>query len=308
MSTESAAHLGYFMDISRCYDLFLTDRKISGCSESTLRFYEYVIGKLISYLTSTNSDSAVANLQTHILPFFSHLQQQNLSPSTYHTLFRGIRVFTRFLHQEEYVEKEIRLPKVKQPHTTISPLTPAQMRKVLHSFNCNTYLGLRNYTIVRLFLDTGMRLGELSQLQLTNVNLEDGFVMVHGKGGRDRYVPIGRQMVKCLWQYMKKRALTDVNSSSYLFLTQQGRPLTSRAIQLVFKRLHKKIILDGVRLSPHTFRHSFAVAYIENGGDPFSLQRILGHTNQTTTSKYVNMARTNVKYQHSKYSPGERLG
>ena len=58
----------------------------------------------------------------------------------------------------------------------------------------------------------------------------------------------------------------------------------------------------------HTLRHSFALAYIENGGDPFSLQRILGHTDQSTTSKYVNMARTNVKTQHSKYSPGERLG
>ena len=95
-----------------------------------------------------------------------------------------------------------------------------------------------------------MRLGELSQLQLTDVNLEDGFVMVHGKGGKDRYVPIGREMVKCLWQYIKKRALTDVNSSPYLFLIQQGGPLTSRAIQLMFKRLGRKINLDGVRLSP----------------------------------------------------------
>jgi integrase/recombinase XerD len=81
--------------------------------------------------------------------------------------------------------------------------------------------------------------------------------------------------------------------------------LQSTNIQLVFKRLGKKIDLDGVRLSP---RHSFALAYIENGGDPFSLQRILGHTNQETTSKYVNMARTNAKFQHSKYPPGERLG
>ena len=296
------------MDIRRCYDLFLTDRKISGCSEPTLRFYEYVIGKFLRYIKENNFDLSVESTHQHILPFFSHLQQQNLSPSTYHTLFRGIRVFTRFLHQEEYVEKEIRLPKVKQPHTTIAPLTPRQMRKVLHSFNPNTHLGLRNYTIVRLFLDTGMRLGELSRLQLNELNLEDGFVMVHGKGGRDRYVPIGREMVKCLWRYMKRRALIDVNFSPHLFLTEQGKPLTSRAIQLVFKRLGKKINLDGVRLSPHTLRHSFALAYIENGGDPFSLQRILGHTNQETTSKYVNMARTNVKSQHSKYSPGERLG
>ena len=70
----------------------------------------------------------------------------------------------------------------------------------------------------------------------------------------------------------------------------------------------EEINLDGSKISPHILRHSFALAYIENGGDPFSLQRILGHTDQSTTSKYVNMARTNVKAQHSKYSPGERLG
>ena len=209
------------MDIARCFELFQTDRKIRGCSESTLVFYDYVIVKLLRYIEENKLDSSVESTHQHILPFFSHLQQQDLSASTYHTLFCGLRAFTRFLHQEEYVEKEIRLPKVKQPHTTISPLTPAQMRKVLHSFNSNTYLSLRNFTIVRLFLDTGMRLGELSRLQLNEVNLEDGFVMVHGKGGRDRYVPIVREMVKCLWRYIKKRAVIDVNTTLYLFLTRR---------------------------------------------------------------------------------------
>ena len=171
------------MDIRRCYELFITDRKISGCSEATLRFYEYVIGKLLRYIEENDLDSSVESIHQHILPFFSHLQQQNLSPSTYHTLFRGLRAFTRFLHQEGYVKDEIRLPKVKQPHTTIAPLNLSQMKAILHSFDTKTYLGMRNYTIIRLFLDTGMRLSELSQLQLNEVNLEEGFVLVHGKGG-----------------------------------------------------------------------------------------------------------------------------
>jgi len=267
----------------------------------------YVIGKLLRYIEENNLDSSVESTHQHILPFFSHLQQQNLSPSTYHTLFRGLRVFTRFLHQEGYVKDEIRLPKVKQPHTIISPLNPSQMKAILHSFDTKTYLGLRNYTIIRLFLDTGMRLSELSQLQLNEVNLEEGFVLVHGKGAKDRYVPIGRSTIKCLWNYIKKRAVIDVNTNSYLFLTQRGATLSARGIQIAFRSLKKKINLVGVRLSPHLLRHSFALAYIENGGDLFSLQRILGHTDQSTTSKYVNMARTNVKSQHSKYSPGERL-
>ena len=186
------------MNIARCFELFITDRKIRGCSESTLVFYDYVIGKLLRFIEENNLDSSVESTHHHILPFFTNLQQQNLSPSTYHTLFRGLRAFTRFLHQEGYVKDEIRLPKVKQPHTTISPLNPSQMKAILHSFDTNTYLGLRNYTIVRLFLDTGMRLSELSQLQLNEVNLEEGFVLVHGKGAKDRYVPIGRSTIKSL--------------------------------------------------------------------------------------------------------------
>ncbi len=295
------------MDIYRCYEFFLTDRKISGCSEATLRFYGYVIGKLLRYIEENDLGSSVESIHQHILPFFSHLQHQDLSASTYHTFFRGLRAFTRFLHQEGYVKDEIRLPKVKQPHTIISPLNASQMKAILHSFDTKTYLGLRNYTIVRLFLDTGMRLSELSRLQLTDVNLEDGFVLVHGKGAKDRYVPIGRSTIKCLWNYIKKRAVIDVNTNSYLFLTQRGTTLSARGVQIIFRNLKKKLNLDGRKLSPHLLRHSFALAYIENGGDPFSLQRILGHTDQSTTSKYVNMARTNVKSQHSKYSPGERL-
>ena len=138
-----------------------------------------------------------------------------------------------------------------------------------------------------------MRLSELSQLQLNEVNLEEGFVLVHGEGTKDRYIPIGRSTIKCLWNYIKKRAVIDVNANSYLFLTRRGTTLSDRGGQVLFRSLKKRLNLDGRKLSPHLLRHSFALAYIENGGDPFSLQRILGHTDQSTTSKYVNMARTN---------------
>ena len=129
------------MDISRCFELFLTDRKIRGCSESTLVFYDYVIGKLLRYIEENELDSSVESVHHHILPFFFHLHQQDLSPTTYHTLFCGLRAFTRFLHQDGYVKDEIRLPKVKQPHTTIAPLNPSQMKTILHSFDTKTYLG-----------------------------------------------------------------------------------------------------------------------------------------------------------------------
>ena len=105
------------MNIDRCFELFLADRKIKDCSESTLVFYDYVIVKLLRFIEENKLDSSVESTHQHILPFFSHLQQQHLSASTYHSLFCGLRAFTRFLHQEEYVDNAIRLPKIKQPHT-----------------------------------------------------------------------------------------------------------------------------------------------------------------------------------------------
>ena len=108
------------------------------------------------------------------------------------------------------------------------------MKAILHSFDTKTYLGMRNYTIVRLFLDTGMRLSELSRLQLTDVNLEDGFVLVHGKGAKDRYVPIGRSTIKCLWNYIKKRAVIDVNTILIYFLLKEGQHFRHEGFRLSF--------------------------------------------------------------------------
>ena len=93
---------------------------------------------------------------------------------------------------------------------------------------------------------------------------------MHGKGAKDRYVPIGRSTIKCLWNYIKKQAVIDENTNAYLFLTQRRTTLSARVIQIVFRSLKKKLNLDGRKLSPHILRHRFALAYIENG-DPFSL-------------------------------------
>ena len=116
-----------------------------------------------------------------------------------------------------------------------------------------------------------MRLSELNRLQLNEVNLEEGFVLVHGKGAKDRYVPIGRSTIKCLWNYIKKRAVIDVNTNAYLFLTRRGTTLSARGVQIIFRNLKKKLNLNGRKLSPYPLRHNFALAYIENDGDLFSV-------------------------------------
>ena len=160
---------------------------------------------------------------------------------------------------------------------------------------------------MRLMFDSGIRLMEVASIGISDLNLEEGYMLIKGKGQKERWVPFGNETGKAIWAYLKQRERYVSAGTTTLFITQKSGPLSSRGVQMIFKRLRGKLKLDGVRLSPHTARHSFALAYIESGGDPFSLQRILGHTTQTMTSKYVNMARSNVKAQHAKYSPGNQL-
>ncbi len=291
------------MYLRQAVDVFIADRKVNGCTKATVAFYEYTLGSLCSFVGRAD----VQEIGQHVTPYFLSLHERDLSQCSQHTHFRGVRAFTNFLHTERYVDAPIELPKMKNGQPTVKPLSPEQVTKALHSLDARRFTGLRDQTIVRMLFDTGVRLSELSGIDLQDVSFEDGFAFVRGKGRKERWVPFGKETRKALWTYMKQRERVATAGESALFVTQSGNRLTPRGVQMIFKRLAKKLNLDGVRFSPHTMRHSFALAYIENGGDPFSLQRILGHSTQAMTSKYINMARSNVKAQHERYSPGDRV-
>jgi site-specific recombinase XerD len=196
----------------------------------------------------------------------------------------------RFLHAEGYVDHPIKLPKLSLPQTTIRPLSVDQMRSILHCYASGRFTDVRNKTHIQLLIDTGLRLSESTGIEMNDLQLDDGFILIRGKGNKERWVPFGKATKQALWAYIKQRAPLVLPSQTKLFVTQEGQPLTARGFQMVLKRLSKKIDLKGVRLSPHTLRHSFPLQYIEAGGDPFSLQRILGHSTQAMTAKYINMA------------------
>jgi len=296
------------MLIQEAHAIFLADRRVNGCTPATLAFYEYTIGSLVSFVQEQcGEDIEISEISGYINPFFISLQERDFSPHTCHTCFRAIRTFTRFIHAESYIEKKVKLPGIKAPQSVIRPISPEQMSKALCSFNTRRFTGLRNQTILRLFFDTGMRLSELAGIELPEMNFDEGFILIYGKGGKERWIPFGKETKKALWRYVKRREKIACVDESAVFVTQSGTKITPRGVQMIFRRLGKKLNLEGIRFSPHTFRHSFALAYIENGGDPFSLQRILGHSSQAMTAKYINMARSNVKAQHSKFSPGDRI-
>jgi len=165
--------------------------------------------------------------------------------------------------------------------------------------------GHRDIVIILLFLDTGIRVSELIDIELDDVKLEDGHILIrNGKGNRERVVPIGSLVQKSLWRYINQyRCQPLIERITKLFLGNHGLALTRNGIQQMLRRLALKADISGVRCSPHTFRHTFAKNYLLNGGDIFSLQRILGHSSLASVRGYLNLFANDVKMQHQRYSP-----
>ena len=176
---------------------------------------------------------------------------------------------------------------------------------MLRQCNRKTFIGLRDYTILLTLIDTGLRVSELCGLGVCDIDWSSGFMRVLGKGSKERLVPFGTTLRRALHEYIGRKG--QFGGDHYLFVNQFAQRLDRRVVRLILLKLGEKAGVKGVRISPHTCRHTFAKNWILNGGDPFSLQRILGHTTQQMVSHYVNLAANDIRVQHSKFSPADRL-
>jgi site-specific recombinase XerD len=201
--------------------------------------------------------------------------------------------------------RRLKLPKL--PKTFPEPLTEEEIQRVLTVCMEGSKDKQRNLAIMMLFLDTGIRLDELVNLRLSRVDFAVGEMTIFGKGGKERKVPIGSQAKKALINYITKERSEPVNprDEDNLFLNTDGDPITHDAVEKLFQRVRKAAGL--ARFHPHVCRHTFSVRYLVNGGDAFSLQKILGHTSLEMTRKYVNLASDDVKDKHRRFSPMDNL-
>jgi site-specific recombinase XerD len=227
-----------------------------------------------------------------------------------HGLGRAVRSFSTWAYEEGYLEENVmrRLKLPQLPKTLPEPLTEDEIQKVLAASLDATRERLRNFSILMLFLDTWIRLDELVNLRLSRVDFSIGEMTVVGKGNKERIVPIGLQAKKALLEYITKERTDPVNpqNEDVVFLNADGYPVTHDAVEKLFQRVKKKAEVE--KLHPHACRYTFSVRYLVNGGDAFSLQKILGHTSLEMTRKYVNLASGDVKEKHRKFSPMDNLG
>jgi site-specific recombinase XerD len=226
-----------------------------------------------------------------------------------HGLGRALRSFSSWAYEEGYLEDNImrRLKLPKLPITYPEPLSQEEIEKVLAACLDETSERLRNFSIMMMFLDTGIRLDELTGLKISRIDFTVGEMTVFGKGSKERKVPIGFQAKKALLEYLSKERPDPINpqDEEIVYLNVDGYPITNGAVEKIFQRIRKKVGIP--KLHPHLCRHTFSVRYLTNGGDAFSLQKILGHTSLEMTRKYVNLASDDVKEKHRRFSPMDNL-
>ena len=310
-------------NIRELINRFEISNRAASKSPRTTEWYDDMLNSLDNYLNTMHQCNDLAMFTRDIVReyiiYLQHkkkyeghpytpVQSKTLSPRTIQCHVRAVKAFSTWLCEEGYTEdnrlSKLRMPKA--PVKLIEPLSPQEIDIVTRAINKPTPQGRRDYAILAIMLDSGLRVSEVVGITLDNVNLSQGSIRVTGKGGKDRIVPIGQFVTSLLQHYIDfERPKLNGKGRGNLFLSQSGNPVTSNALKLMFSRLAKK---SGVtRLHAHLCRHTFAVNYLLNGGDIFTLKEILGHTTLEMVNHYLHFTRVQINDQHRKYSPMDKL-
>lgn len=233
--------------------------------------------------------------------------KKGLSPVTINVRLRSIKTFFKFCKDEGHLKQNPteKVKLLKTEEDTIEAFSSEQINLLLEQPDQRTFVGFRDYVLMVVMLDTGIRVGEAVQLKEEHFNFEQKILKVPAsiaKNKKYRELPLSKKTAKLLKTLTKENNMI-INHMDHLFLTNYGESIDPSNIRSRFTEYGKKAKIKGIRVSPHTFRHTFAKFYILNGGDPFTLQRILDHSTMNMVRKYIQMNNEDIKLQHNQFSP-----
>jgi len=245
-----------------------------------------------SVCAHTDQSMTISSITKEDLQFYlSGLIQHGMAKRTVARKLAAFRAFFKYCVQSGWIEQDpsvaLAFPKLEKPLPVF--LTEKEVFKAIETIKTDTRQGMRDRTILELFYGTGMRLSELIQLNLKDLNFHDGTVRVTGKGSKDRILPIGQYCIRTLRQYLAKRAEFNPESSEpALFLNHSGKRLSARSVQNIVKRWLAGVS-EKVQLSPHVLRHTFATHLLDRGADLRAVKDLLGHESLSTTQVYTHL-------------------
>jgi integrase/recombinase XerD len=239
--------------------------------------------------------------------WIADLSREGLSPASVSRAVSAARGFFRFLmldgHIQRHPAEDLNTPQGNAYLPRF--LTEEEMERLLAAPDVSTDEGIRDRAMMELMYAAGLRVSELVELKRTDVNLEAGLVACHGKGSKERRVPIGKSATHWLQQYANVRARFGKGSSNpHLFISSLGARLTRNFAWAMIKRYAERAHLDHV--SPHTLRHSFATHLLQRGADSRSVQALLGHSDISTTQIYTHITDRHMRATYDRHHPRAR--
>ncbi|MDQ0976502.1 integrase/recombinase XerD [Neobacillus niacini] len=227
------------------------------------------------------------------------MQERGLKITTINTKLRALRCFFNFLYTNKHIKKNpmANVKLLKQRKEVVPSFSKEQVKLLFSLCNKRTFVGIRDYTIMLLMLDTAIRLNELVNIELTDVK-EHEIIIRETKTFFERVVPMSKKLKEQMDIWIKIRGNCHTDK---LFINVDGDELKKRSIQNRIEHYAKLSGITNVRVSAHTFRHSSAKFFIQNGGNAFHLQQLLGHTSLEITKKYVNLWSKDVAESHKQY-------
>ena len=281
---------------------YLTVEK--GLAGNTVQSYARDVRKLVDHLKARKVALHRVTEET-VVGFIHGESQAGLSARSLARLISALRSFFRFLVLSGFVKTDA-TAQLTTPSTWLALpkfLTVAEAEALLQAPDEKKPQGVRDRAMLEVLYGSGLRVSELAALKVAEINLEDGFLVCRGKGGKERIVPLGRSSGRAVRRYLAEvRPRLDPGGREELFLSRRGRPFTRQG---VWKLLRQHAVTAGLaaRISPHVLRHSFATHLLERGADLRSVQLMLGHSQITTTQIYTHVTRERLRRVYDKFHP-----
>lgn len=288
-------------------------------SEHTISNYDLDLRDFEAFLSQEGiTNIRMVNYQV-ARRFITYLYRKNLARSTINRKISALRSFFRFLVSEHYAEDNpfllLTLPKRQNKMPRF--FHEEEIAAIFDAIDCSTPLGRRNYAIVDLLYGCGLRVSELVDLDIDDILWDLNVLVIHGKGNKDRYVPLNQTTRETLEKYISdtrpELAMLSKSNTKAVFLNHRGNRLTTRGVRDILSRVIKDA--SGItNISPHMLRHSFATHLLDHGADIRSVQALLGHESLSTTQIYTHVSRERLKdvymaaHPHAKEDSDENTG
>ncbi|EOS7991933.1 tyrosine recombinase XerC [Enterococcus hirae] len=279
-----------------------------GYSEKTREAYEEDLTNFERFLTESGEDDLLKINHLDVRVYLSYLTDERYSRNSISRKIASLRSFYQYLLKEEVIKenpfsyvhlkkKNLKLPRFFYEN---------EMQALFDSVKGEKPLDLRNQALLEVLYGSGIRLSECSNLKLAEIDFDSEVMLIHGKGNKERYAPLGSFAQDALQEYFEKgrKVLMDKyhKSHDYVFVNHHGEPITPTGIEYVLNQVIKKSSLDS-SIHPHILRHTFATHLLNNGADMRTVQELLGHANLSTTQIYAHVTKESLQKNYRSFHP-----